>query len=377
MKFNAIICEFNPFTKGHEYIIKEIKKLSDNPLLCIMSGNFVQRGEPAILDKFTRASHAIMAGADIVIELPTIYSLSSAPDFAFGAVKTLNAIGNIENLYFGSESGNLEKLIVEAEKDFASVEIHKKLQNGESFASATATTSEILRYPNNILAVEYLRALKKTSSQIVPITIQRTANYNSTNICSMPSATSLRKLITDGCYSDFCKNAPPYSVCNNTEYEFSSQIENLIDFKIKSITPEEFSNINGVSEGIEFRIADSIFKTGNIEKRIEKINTKRYPETKIKRILCNALLGITKEVVNNAKNLESEYIKILAINKNKTDLLSCLPNEIIVTGKKDLTKLNNNALSVIDFDIKASKVYSCIKCTYHPSSDFTIGFKKI
>ena len=167
MKFNAIICEFNPFTKGHELIIKHAKTISKAPLICLMSGNFVQRGEPAIIDKYTRATHAIKAGADIVIELPTIYTLSSAPDFAYGAIKTLNSIGCVDKLIFGSECGNIELLKQEAEKDINIGQIRENLDSGKSFAYSAVGNSEILSSPNNILAVEYIRAINKTNSKIV------------------------------------------------------------------------------------------------------------------------------------------------------------------------------------------------------------------
>ena len=377
MKFTAIICEFNPLTKGHEYIIQEAKRITKRPLICLMSGNFVQRGEPAILDKYTRASHAIKAGADLVIELPTIYSLSSAPDFAFGAIKTLNAIGCVENLVFGSECGNLELLIKEAESSQTSSEIRLKLNQGMSYASAISSSSDILSSPNNVLGVEYIKALKSTNSKIKPITIKRENNYNNTTLSNLSSATALRKLLKEENYEQFKENAPLYSTEDVSAYCYSTTIEKLIEYKIKSMNMIDISKINGTSEGVEFRIVERLNCCGDIKKRIDEIKTKRYPESKIKRILINCLLDIKKEDVVLAKNNHSEYLKILAINKNQTRLLSSLPQELVVTGKKDYLKLNEFSKKIIDFDMQASKVYSCIKDDYSALSDYTTGMKKI
>ena len=153
MKFTAIICEHNPLSLGHIKILSEAKKLG-NPIICIMSGNFVQRGEPAILDKYTRASHTIMAGADVVIELPTIFALSSAPDFAFGAVNILNSLNNVEYLLFGSECGNINELTKVAENlllenNQTKEKIKENLKSGKSFASSVINEHPILQKPNN------------------------------------------------------------------------------------------------------------------------------------------------------------------------------------------------------------------------------------
>lgn len=377
MKFSAIIAEFNPFTYGHEYIIKKAKELTNNKIICIMSGNFVQRGEPAILDKYTRASHAINAGADIVIELPTVYTLSSAPDFAFGAVKILNSIKDVEYLVFGSECGNIDELQTEAIKEQSYEQLKENLNTGMSYASASANLSDILKKPNNILAVEYLRALKRTKSHIKPITIKREDNYNSVSTSIHSSASALRKLIEIQDFDKFYENAPIYSHEKIESYPFNASINQLIEYKAKTADIETLSTINGVSEGIENRIVDCINTCDELNKRIKSINTKRYPEGKIKRILCNMLLGISKNNIEVAKAINSEYIKVLAINKNCLDLLSILPKDILITSKKDYAKLNNPAKQIIKFDLDASIIYSIIKDNYHPKSDYNIGIKKI
>lgn len=377
MKFNAIICEFNPFTRGHEYIIAQAKKLSKAPLICLMSGNFVQRGEPAVLDKYSRATTAIKAGADIVIELPTIYALSSAPDFAYGAVKILNSLKCVDKLIFGSECGDLDTLIKEAEKEIDSKLIKERLKNGESYATTLASSSDVLSLPNNVLGVEYIKAIKATNSKIQPYTIKRVNNYNDDKTSAVSSATALRKLINEKNYSEFCNSSPNFAIEEENNYKFSVTIEKLIEYKIKSMNMLQMSNINGITEGLEFRIVERLNQAGDVKSRMEAIKTKRYPEGKIKRILLNCLLDITKETLKNAKLSNSEYIKVLAINKKQTRLLSQLPNELILTCKKDYPKLNENAKNVVGFDLQASKIYSCIKDNYSALSDFTVGMKKV
>ena len=213
--------------------------------------------------------------------------------------------------------------------------------------------------------------------EIKPFTIKRVDNYNNQLPTKLSSATSLRKLLTEHNYNEFCINSPKFAIDTMSSYEYSSSIDKLIEYKIKSTNVINMSNINGVCEGLEFRIVEMINRTGSITERIKSINTKRYPENKIKRILLNCLLDITKKDVIEAKNNNSSYIKLLAINKNKTRLLSFLPSDILVTNKKDFIKLNEDAKKVIEFDFNASKVYSCVKDKYDALSDFKIGFKKV
>ena len=186
MKFCGIICEFNPFHNGHEYLIKEAKKITGEGIVCLMSGNFVQRGEPAIQEKYERAEQAIMAGADAVLELPTIYACSNAENFAFGAIKTLTALG-VKYLAFGVENAELETLQKIAKIKFENSEafvssFKNEIENGICYNTALKRAiskefddnieiEELLKKPNNILAIEYLTAMLKLNSKLTPIAI--------------------------------------------------------------------------------------------------------------------------------------------------------------------------------------------------------------
>ncbi len=366
MKFTAIICEFNPLTKGHEYLIKEAKKQTNNPILCLMSGNFVQRGEPAISDKYTRAKHAIMCGADLVIELPTIYATASAPDFAYGAIKTLNAIPDVEYVFFGSECGDIEELKQQLNNN--SPKIKENLKHGISYATSTLKSLGSFAKSNNILGLEYLKALQQTKSNIVPLTIKREDNFNSIEESDFASATALRKLIIDENYSRLKQLSPANTTLNSyTDY---NKFKLLVEQNIKCISSETLSLIRGVSEGLEHRILDAFYKFNNYNDAIDNIKTKRYPTNKIKRIVLNSLLNITGELVELYKNNnESIYLKVLAVNQNN-NLLNLLPKSLLVTTKKSYNNLNQFQSSVINIDLLASKIYSCINNNYNCLSDY-------
>lgn len=367
MKFTCIIAEFNPLTFGHIKIINEAKKLG-NPIICIMSGNFVQRGEPAIVDKFTRAKMSIENGVDIVIELPTIYALSSARDFAFGAIKTLNEIGCVENLIFGSECGNLTTLNNLREKinsEECSKIIKDNLKNGLSYSTAVASALDSPIKSNDILAIEYLNALDVTHSKITPITILREDNFNNTTPCADCSASAVREFIKKGNLKDTQNIFPQLKNLTEKDITNFETFEKLVEYKIKTSSEEELKNINGVNEGIENFIQQSFFEGK------KNLNTKRYPKTKINRILCNAILNIDSNFVKTAKENDSTYFSILAINSSAKNLLAFFPKLKLITSKKDTEKLNELQLEIFNKDILASKIFSCINENYLGNEDFT------
>ena len=368
MNFTCIVSEFNPITKGHEKIINFAKEKTANPIMCIMSGNFVQRGEPAILDKYTRAKLAIDAGADIVIELPTIYALSSATDFAFGAIKTISALTNVEYLVFGSECGKLQEL--QSIKDTINIHsnsklIKEELKKGTSYANTLTKVLNLNLKSNDILAVEYLNALKSLNSKITPLTLKREDNFNlSVSSNGLASASAIRTLLKEKKIDDAYNLSPllkKQNIKNITNYQ---DFNKIVDFKLKT-EHQKLKKINGVSEGIENYIIENF----NVNKT--NIKTKRYPETKINRILCNFVLDIPQSLVRSAKQKNSVYIKVLAINNNKKDLLKHLPKNLVIVSKKDETKLNKIQRQVYEKDILASKVFSCINDGYTGKEDYT------
>ena len=269
MNFCGIICEFNPFHNGHEYIIQEAKKQTNAEIVCVMSGDFVQRGEPAIEDKYSRAKKAISAGANAVLELPTIYACSNAENFAYGAIKILNAIG-AKYVAFGVENTTLEILKTVAKLKYENSvtfqnNFKNEIENGINFNTALKRSIsktlndknilEILEKPNNILAIEYLTAILKLKSQIIPVAINRCDDgyYETVNKGKFLSASGIRNKIFNGeNYDEFIpKNAKLDTFFNKNHIKTLKTLQIL---KIKQTPEKELELFYDYSEGIEYRI---------------------------------------------------------------------------------------------------------------------------
>lgn len=336
IKICGIICEFNPLHRGHEYLLQNAKRVTGtDKLVCIMSGNFVQRGQNAVYDKFTRAEAAIRAGADAVVELPAVFVLQSAEFFAFGGVKIAENIG-CDRLLFGSECGDLSAL-----KKIALQRPYAKNFN-DSYGS-NVSENALVNHPNNMLGVEYLRAIKN----IKPYTLKRSGDFM--------SATELRDDL-DNCQSLIRNKKPIY---------FESLFE-IIKYKIISMTSVELAEICGVNEGLENKIKSEILNAISIDDLIKRVKSKRYAYSRISRILCCALLDIKKSDLHRA--MESvPNVKMLAINKNSSDLLKQLKNYFVSSTECD---------EITKKDIKATEIYS-IFSELTGNEDYTTPLIKI
>ena len=315
MKIATIICEFNPIHTGHKRLIDYAKTIADK-VVCIMSGNFVQRGMPACADKYDRARHAILCGADMVIELPTIYATAPATDFAYGGVKIASQIG-ADYLVFGSECGNiqeLQKIALLLDDEQINKAIATNVAQGYSYPKAVslAVNSPILQSPNNTLAIEYLRAIKTIGANITPITIKREDNYNG-NGTQFASSSALRK---DASLRDkFTYDFVLPDINDKVEHEFC----NFVCHHLATLDASNLVNIFGIGEGIENRIA-SCDKHLGYEIMMEQIKTKRYTRARLQRILLNCVLGITSDNIAEQKSKEIAT-KVLAIKASATTLL--------------------------------------------------------
>lgn len=328
MKITGIVTEYNPFHNGHKYQADMAKKECD-AVVAIMSGSFVQRGDVAIFDKFTRAECAVRCGIDLVIELPTVYSLSTAQKFAQGAVSTLDALGIIDNLCFGSENGDISSLIkasdiIDCEPPEVSAKIQKLISSGLSYPSARQKAfdgiidGDILSSPNNILALEYIRALKRINSPIIPTTIKRhAAGYHDLEASGeFAGATAIRNIIS--------KNLPidsfvPKQICDIYKTAPTSDKERLFPILYYAIRSGRLTaGIADVSEGLENRIYKECAKAQSFDELANSIKTKRYTLTRINRILMCTVLGITNEMTS----LMPQYIRILAMNKTGASILA-------------------------------------------------------
>ena len=320
MKISVIICEFNPLHYGHKHIIDFAKTISDK-VVCVMSGNFVQRGMPAVANKFKRATHAILAGADLVVELPCLAATSSATDFALKGVQIANALC-ANYLVFGSECGEIAPLAHCAallnEKD-VNDKIRVELQQGITYPKAVAKAlgTDVLDKPNNTLAVEYLRAIKHTASNIGPVTVSREDNFKGAAV-QFASYTALRgdATLLEKYTLDFVSKDIDDTV-EKKYCEFATRFLSTVD-------KTYLANVMGVTEGLHNRIfaAD---KTQGFEKMMSEIKTKRYTRANLNRIVLHAVLGVMRtQNAEEKRNMsaEQEKIKVLAVNANETQLLA-------------------------------------------------------
>lgn len=392
MNVTGIIAEYNPLHNGHIYHIKRTREITNaDGIICVMSGNFTQRGIPALFDKWERAKCALENGIDLVIELPTIYSLSSAEFFAHGAVSLLNNLGIVNSLSFGSESGNINtikkisKLLSCEPKDFK-IKLKKGLDIGLSYPSArsnalyelfcnNSSIKDILASSNNILAIEYCKSLFKLKSHISPYTIQREgSNYNSMDLSSsFCSATSLRKHLKDHKSIDILKDKiPKFSLNSIKEAKIKNSLtfeDSMFDFlKFKALTScGNIKNIPDVSEGLHNKIIKSIHNSNSYCELINNIKSKRYTETRIKRILCQYFIGFDTYVTESLRREPSSYARILGFNSIGREILKIAKHTSSMPIYTKFPKKLNTSLSL---DLKSTKAYSLINPSISPFSDY-------
>lgn len=384
MKVLGIIAEYNPFHNGHKYHIEEAKKQSGaNYVIVVMSGNFTQSGNIAIYDKFTRARLATEYGVDLVIELPTIYATSSAENFAYGAVSLLNSLGVVDYICFGSETNNIDTLYTISKTiNDNNVQITSKikeiLKSGVSYPVARENALKeylsedeisILDKSNNILGIEYLRALDILNSNITPICIKReSSDFNETILNKksdrFTSATSIRNMINQNKIDLVEKYVPAltYATILNTEASFNDKLYRIVKYKILTSSTENLKNISEVTEGLENKLKGEIIHSMSYDDFITNLKSKRYTMTKIKRMLNNILLDITKDDLSYARTNTITYAHILSLGYNGKNLLSLISNN---SNIKLITKINDNTLKslsndvrkYLNLDILASNIY--------------------
>lgn len=385
----GIIAEYNPFHNGHLYHLESSKKLTGCDFsIAVIGGNFTQRGSTSIINKWEKTKMALLSGIDLVIELPVIYSISSAENFADGAIKILNSLGIVDYISFGSETAdvnilkNIANVLYFEPNEYKNILSHE-LKKGLSFPKARENSllmylndirkySGILSSPNNILGIEYLKALKKYNSKINPICVKRfESEYNSTDFSDdIASATAIRSLIKNKSF-EIIKTLLPsntYSILldnirNGHIVEDLNIFEKEIIYVLRKMSIEEISNLPDVSEGLEFAIKDAANSCNSIIELLSIIKSKRYTSTRIQRILLYALLGITKKDMEISKST-LPYVRILGFNENGAKLVSEIsknnPKLNIITSVKKFvdSNKNKNLKQMLDKDIFATNVYT-------------------
>ena len=382
----GIIAEYNPFHNGHIYHIQNTKEQTGADfVVAIMTGNFTQRGNTSVVNKWEKTKMAIMGGADLVIELPTIYAISSAENFANGAVKLLDTLGFVDTISFGMEAkdistlNNIANVLFNEPPEYLAVLKHE-LQNGASFPKARDNAlmmylNDIKRYANvlngsnNILAIEYLKALKEQKSPLIPMGIRREkVYYNSTKIIDeYASATGIRNLLLRNQIEEVRKVVPPFTfsiLMNNlragtyaldiTSYNYE------IIYKLRNMSLKEIANLPDVTEGLENLIKDMANKTNNLITLINGIKSKRYTQTRIQRILLYALLGITKKDMELSKKT-IPYVRVLGCSNNGKILLSQINKRAkVITSLKKFEDNNKNKkiTKFLELDKRATDIYT-------------------
>lgn len=329
MKVCAIICEYNPFHNGHALQMRLAREQSGcDALLCIMSGGFVQRGEPAITDKWTRAACALDAGADLVLELPAVHALRPARDYARGAVKSLLATGVVTHLSFGIEDTSaafMDALLCE-ETPEQQIRVAQALKLGQTYPRALAAAKDTLLPPNAILATEYLRALRELGSDIQPVPILREASHASNAMHALASSTAIRNALAHGETEALAEACPPAAAEKTAQAlkrqggaaEFTN-VESALLYALRQSTPEQLTAYADVTEGLENRILQSAAQAGDLQTLLDGIKSKRYTMARIKRILLHILLGFTRETLSACE--EPSYLRVLGFRKDAQPLL--------------------------------------------------------
>lgn len=383
MKVLGIIAEYNPMHTGHIYHILKAKEISRcDRVIVLMSGSFTQQGNISIINKFERAKQAVENGADLVIEIPAAFASSDAGNFAYKSVSILNDL-NIDAICFGTETDKIEKLnyisnILTLKDSEIWNDIRKLLKNGISFANARKNALnkflgekeiEVLSCPNNILAIEYLKSLKILNSNITPFAIHRKGDFNSETLENCyTSSTSIRKALEKNYNLQYIQKYLPENVfeyLKGNKATFNNNFFEILKYKIMSMNKSELENINGISEGIENKIKKEICDSYSYDDFIFKIKSKRYELSKIKRVLINILLNISKENFKLLKENRSNYAHILTFNHNNKDILSYISKTsnipiISSLNSKKISYLNKYQKLSLDIDIYASNIHSML-----------------
>lgn len=393
MNITGIITEYNPFHNGHKFHLEESKKQTKSDgTICIMSGNFVQRGGPAIIDKWKRTEMALSNGVNLIIELPTFYAVSSAEFFAKGAVSILNSLNIVNNLFFGSEIGDakalseIAKVLVSEDERFQNI-LKENLSLGLTFAKArekslieylnSSEINNIITSSNNILGIEYIKAILKLNSSINPVALKREgSNYNDKSLSqTFSSATSIREVLKNTSNIEDLKNIIPlesyevFSKLQEQDYRFTFEEEmfKYIKYKIQT-NCVNFNNLYEVTEGLDNKIIKEISSSNSLHEFILKIKSKRYTYSKISRILTHIYLGLDNDDFKDIANENNLYVRVLGFNKTGREILSLIKANSSIPLITKVPRFTNNPL--LKFDLQATACYSLLNDKVNPFNDY-------
>jgi predicted nucleotidyltransferase len=388
-KVLGIIVEYNPFHVGHLHHLRSSVNLTHaDYVVAVMSGNFVQRGEPAIIDKFARTKMALKAGVDAVFEIPTIYAIQDASGFAKGSIWMLNAMNVITDVVFGSETNNVKKLssianvLIKEPPSYRKL-LKKYLKEGFSFPNARRyalcelmpeVNSKEIRQSNDILGIEYMVALKSLNSKMVPHTIKRIgASYNDENVTSIPSATAIRKAIFN---KEKLRGLPDFSL-ETLEKEiekgrgpiFLRDLFNMMKFKMLMLSREGMESLYGFNEGMAKRMIDNVDKS-SVDEFLAAVKTKRFTLTRIRRRMLYALFDVKRDLVLDSNEYGPQYLRLLGFKERGRKILREISNHSTIPVISNVSRFNHFldkrnvnvplAKEQLSLDIKATDVYSLL-----------------
>lgn len=357
----GLVSEFNPFHNGHKALIDKVKS-EDNTIISVMSTSFVQRGDISIINKYDKTRAALMNGVDLILELPAVYSLSNAEIFGKASVDILKNTNSVDKILFGSECGNIDKLNTAIEalnNPDVQIRIKEYMDKGEYYPKAVYNSireiyneeiSNIYSGANNVLGMEYIKAIKGSSIDAETYSRVGSGHDSKEATDNIASGSFIRNN-----YSDKELYIPDYPITDTAHIE---NIEKLIIYKLSSLTPQELKEIPDVDEGLENRIIEATKMYNSFEEICNSIKTKRYTMARIRRIMCNTLLGITKET----KKLPVPYIRVLGFTSKGSKLLKNItlnsPVPVITNVKDGYDSLDSKGKKVMDIEILASRLWA-------------------
>jgi len=379
MKATGVVVEYNPFHNGHKFHLEMARKYGEGDIvIAVMSGDFLQRGEPAIINKWKRTEMVLANGVDIVVELPAYYSTQSAEIFAKGSVEILGGLG-VEDIVFGSESGDidkLEKIAALEEDEVFQNKLREHLDKGNSYPTAFSRSLEEITgekgyfSPNDILGTEYVRSIKKAGLRVNPIAIKREGTgYHSHDVeGKIASATAIRKMLAHG--DEGMREVMPeasYAILTKEHKmgrsAFLKEYYPIIRHEI-ILHRDMLGEIQDVEVGFENKLYSAAVRYDKFEEFYSEIMSKRYTNARLQRILVHIILGLTVKITKKAKE-KVPYIRILGFNEEGNRYLKSIKKgqeiHTFTTLKNVTKKLDEDAKMLLDFNERASKVYGIIK----------------
>ncbi|MCO7174605.1 nucleotidyltransferase [Sporolactobacillus kofuensis] len=392
----GIIAEYNPFHNGHLYQLNRLREtLHPDLVVVVMSGDFLQRGEPALVSKWTRTKMALQSGIDLIVELPFVYAVGKADTFARGAVALLDQLG-VTHLFFSSECGQIEPFqntlsLIQGHQDIYSMQLAHAMSQGLSYPNAHAAAYRFiakndprelvdLAQPNNSLGFHYLKAIEQRNSAMIPLTMKRyETEHNDRTFekdASVASASSIRRHLLEGAALQAIKNKIPHATCTALKnaqetYGYASweRFFPFLKYKLLSMNTDRLSEIYEIEEGIEFRLLACIRSAHSFHDFITSVKTKRYTWARLQRLAVHILTDTLKsEAKPLALNQEPDSIRLLGMNRDGQAYLALIRKKMEIPI---LSKIRNHRSKMLEQDIKAAQIYDYLVALGHTSHPFT------